>query len=212
MMSNVPRVADHDERRELIAGTFQRHVADHGLAATTFARVAQAAGISVGLIQHYFSGKDELLRFVYEDCLRHRDERIAAVISVGEADGRPIREMIDLALRELLPLDEQRRQEHHVTQNFLAQALHDPVIGGIAARTDHDLHQRLVVAVSNGKLCGEVEPDVGSDAAAARILAAVYGTATRVALVGDTAAEIADTLRPLIAQVFTGECQHHSAA
>ena len=99
-----------------------------------------------------------------------------------------------------------------MTQSFLTQALHDPAISEIAVRADGDQHRRLAVAVANGKTCGEVEADVDEGAAAAGILAAVYGTATRVAMLGASASDVTAALRPLIAQVFTGECHHHSAA
>ena len=210
----MPRVADHDERRTLIARTFQRHVVEHGLQATTFARVAAAAGISVGLIQHYFTSRDELLGYVYLDALRRCADRVAAHIAEGEAAKRPIRDMLKTALRELLPLDVTRAEEFHVTQNLLTQALHDPAVAEIAARAYSDLHQRVAIAVSNGKECGEVEPDVDADSAAARIVATVSGLASRIALAGSSAPtrrqhHVDAVLNPVLALTFTGECRHH---
>ncbi|MFI7071230.1 transcriptional regulator, TetR family [Micromonospora sediminicola] len=210
----MPRVVDHEERRTLIARTFQRHVLVHGLAATTFARVAASAGISVGLIQHYFTNRDELLRFVYLDALRRRDDRIVAHIAEGEAAERPIRDMLAAAVRELLPLDGTRTAEFHITQNLLTQALHDPEIAEVAVRADRDLHLRASVAVRNGKKCGEVEPDVDADTAAARILATAHGLAIRLALTRPPTAtastgHVDAVLGPILAAVFTGRCHHH---
>jgi AcrR family transcriptional regulator len=210
----MPRVADHDERRALITRTFQRHVAEHGLPATTFARVASAAGVSVGLIQHYFASRDELLGFVYTDALRRCDERVATHITEGEAAGRPIRAMLASALHELLPLDAIRTEEFHVTQNLHTQALHDHAVAEIAARADKDLHRRVSTAVNNGKECGEVEPGVDADAAAARIIATTYGLASRIALTGkdDPArrqGHIDAVVNPVLAITFTGDCRRH---
>ena len=56
-------------------------MAEHGFAATTYARVAAAAGISVGLIQHYFADRHELLNYAYDDLIRRRDSRIDAVVA-----------------------------------------------------------------------------------------------------------------------------------
>ncbi len=166
--------------------------------------------MSVGLIQHYFANKDELLRFVYVDALGRRDDRIALHIVEGEAAHQPIRHIVLTALTELLPLDETRAQEFAVTQNLLAQALHDPLIAAVATRADHDLHQRASTAVTNGKECGEVERDVVADVAAARILAMAYGQATRIAVGGpDARLLVDDVLGPVMAGVFTGRCRHH---
>jgi len=210
----MPRVADHDARRALIARTFQRHVVQHGLPATTFARVAAAAGISVGLIQHYFASRDELLRFVYLDALRRRDDRIAMRIAEGEAAERPIRDIVATAVRELLPLDEVRIDEHHVSQNLLTQALHDPALAEVAAGADRALHLRASTAVRNGKECGEVEPGIDAEAAAAGILATTYGLAIRLALAAPVGPSIrqdhADAvLEPVLAITFTGRCRHY---
>jgi AcrR family transcriptional regulator len=213
----MPRVADHDQRRGLIASSFQQHLVQHGLAATTFARVAAEAGVSVGLIQHYFGSRDELLGFVYADALRRRDDRIALHIAEGEAAERPIRDMLAAAVRELLPLDETRVREHHVTQNLLTQALHDPAVAEVAARADRELHRRAAIAVGNGKLCGEVEAGVDPDIAADRILATTRGLAALVVPtpVGDHGGpvgrerRVSAVLDPVIAAVFTGRCRHH---
>lgn len=47
-------------RRQLIDATI-RTIESHGLAETTIARISQAAGLSSGIIGHYFGGKNALL-------------------------------------------------------------------------------------------------------------------------------------------------------
>lgn len=207
----MPRVADHDQRRDLLARAFCGQVARHGLPATTFARVAEDAGVSVGLIQHYFASKDELLRFAYADCLRRRDARIAQHIADGAAAEQPIRSVLAAALDELFPLDEQRSVEHRVIQSLHTQALHDPSVAEIAQRTELDLHGRASTAVSNGKECGEVAPDVDSDVAAARILAVAHGLALRLTLtaVPTLPDDAAAVVGPVLDTVFTGRCHHY---
>src|SRR5690606_2816794 len=103
ILLSMPRVADHDQRRALMTHAFQRILAAEGLQRVTFSKVAADAGISVGLIQHYFANKDELLRFAYEDCLRRSADRVARHITAGEAAGLPISAMLLTALTELLP-------------------------------------------------------------------------------------------------------------
>lgn len=213
----MPRVVDHEERRALIAAAFRAHLVEHGLPATTFARVAAAAGISVGLVQHYFASRDDLLRFVYSDALRRRDDRIAVDIAEGEADQRPIRQILATAVRELLPLDDTRTEEYHVTVNLISQALHDPTIASVAEQADRDLHLRASVAVDNGKECGEVERDIDGPAAASLILATTYGLATRLSVGKPTDPTRRDeqvdaVLGQALATIFTGRCHHFDHA
>ncbi|MCA2223550.1 TetR/AcrR family transcriptional regulator [Nonomuraea aurantiaca] len=86
----MPRVADHDQRRVQIARAFQRLLAAEGLGGVSFSRVAAEAGVSVGLIQHYFAGKDELLRFAYDDAVRRMSERVRVRVREGSDAGLQI--------------------------------------------------------------------------------------------------------------------------
>ncbi|MEV6276741.1 TetR/AcrR family transcriptional regulator [Nocardia sp. NPDC051832] len=205
----MPRTADHDQRRELMAQAFQRLLAAEGLAQVTFARVAAEAGISVGLIQHYFANKAALLRFSYEHCLRRIDARIAAHVDAGEAAHAPISTMLLSCLHELLPVDAERTVEFRVERSLWTSACHDPALAQIARHASLDTHRRVARAIDNGKRCGEVESGIDTDAAAALILATTRGLADTLAL--GIAAKPDDLLRPVLATVFTGRCRHHDA-
>jgi len=57
----VPKVGmEPIRRRQLISATMQA-IDDVGLADATVARIARQAGVSAGIISHYFGGKDGLL-------------------------------------------------------------------------------------------------------------------------------------------------------
>ena len=208
---HVPRVANHDERRALIAGAFQRLLAAEGLGRTSFVRVAAEAGTSVGLIQHYFVNREELLRFAYEECLRSMDARVETQIREGEAAGKPISELLLAGLGELLPVDDERAIEHRVRQNLLTESLGDAALAGVARRAAADMHTRVATAVENGKECGEVRADVDGAVAGSMILATAHGLAGELALVAPRApAPTADeVLRPVVSLVFTGRCRHY---
>lgn len=209
----MARVADHDQRRALIARAFQRLITAQGLGRTTFVRVAAEAGTSVGLIQHYFASKEELLRFAYEDCLQRIDERIGTHIREGEAAGEPISVMMRAALSELLPVDDERQVEFRVRQSLLTQSLNDANLADVARREAAAVHSRVSTAVANGKKCGEVRLDVNGDAAASMIVATALGLAGLVAIERPGAAPPAaladEVLQPVISVVFTGRCRHH---
>lgn len=208
----MPRVADHDERRRTIATAFQQLVADQGLRRTSFVRVAAEAGVSVGLIQHYFANRDELLLFAYQDGLRLIFERVEARIQAGEAAGRPISSMVLDGLGELLPLDDQRTVEYRVQQSLRTEALNDEALARVAEQAVVALHGRVATAIENGKECGEVEAAVDADRTATMIIATADGLAAALALAGPASnqdAPLADAvLRPVLDLVFTGRCRH----
>ena len=57
----VPKRVDHEQRRaEIIVGLWAV-INGRGIEGVTYQAVAQATGISVGRIQHYFASKDDLI-------------------------------------------------------------------------------------------------------------------------------------------------------
>jgi AcrR family transcriptional regulator len=211
----VPKIVDHEERRQLIVQAHQAEVAAHGFGATTYARIAAAAGVSVGTIQHYFADRSELVRYSFESLLQEREARVAALVAAGEKAGQTIHEMLLTALYELLPVNDERRREHSVGQQLRTEAWRDPDLHRLALANDERLLIRLRTAVENGKECGEVLPEVDAQIAAVRIVATVYGLADQLGLAPDSSPEQHllqeqhdAVLAPVIRTVFTGECRH----
>ncbi|MEY7971705.1 TetR/AcrR family transcriptional regulator [Saccharomonospora xinjiangensis] len=200
----MPRVVDHDERRNRIARAFQRLLAAEGFAAASFSKVAAEAGVSVGLIQHYFAGRDALLRFAYDDAGSRLSERVRLRVRGGEAAGHPLARVLLDTLVELLPLDEERDLEYRVRQSLQAQALHHTGLAEVARRAGGDLLRHVTAVVEHGKERGEVESGVDAVLAARTILATVQGLADQVALSGAGTFPASELLRRVVATVFTG--------
>ncbi|TDE08270.1 TetR/AcrR family transcriptional regulator [Jiangella asiatica] len=212
----MPRTADHDARRRQIAAAVVGVVAADGFDAATVARVAAEAGVSVGLVQHYFASKDELLLFAYQQVTGDIGDRVAQLIADGDARRQPISVVVAASLAELLPLDERRRGEYRVARAFLGRALDNPSLASVARATAADLRGRLSAAVTNGKECGEVAPGVDAELAATRLAALVDGLGDQLYLepqrrVGsrDLPAVARRTLGEALAETFTGECRHY---
>ncbi|MEU5153577.1 TetR/AcrR family transcriptional regulator [Glycomyces sp. NPDC021274] len=214
----MPRTADHDLRRAQIAAAVQRIIAHAGFDAATMAAVAREAGISVGLVQHYFTSKDELLRYAYERMTADQLARVGRLIAAGEADRQPIRAILLRCMPELWPLDDARRGEYRVGRVFLARSLDNPTIADLARRTAAVVRAQIARAVENGKECGEVEPDTDAELAATELAALTEGLADDLYRepgraagerpVGDAAAAI---LQARLAVLFPGECRHYSS-
>lgn len=96
-----------------------RVAADRGLEAVSLRHVAAEAGVSAGMVQHYFRTKDEMMAFAL-DVVRERNQiRVnAALARLG--DDPPPRLLLRTMIAALLPLDEQTRDDGRVALAFLA--------------------------------------------------------------------------------------------
>lgn len=76
-----------DERREQIMGAAIKVFARRGIIGTKMSMIAAEAGISHGLLYHYFSSKEELFTTLVEDAMEGAQ---AAMSSVYDLPGTPI--------------------------------------------------------------------------------------------------------------------------
>ncbi len=116
----MPKQVDHEERRQAISAAIWRIVSTQGLEGVSLRTVAAEAGVSMGMVQHYFSSKDDMLMFA----LATLRTRVETRLHDGSPDGGPIRTL----LLQMLPLDEERRAEAQVVAAFLARAAVNPAI------------------------------------------------------------------------------------
>src|SRR5258706_11920 len=106
----MPKTVDHRERRTLIVDALMRVAAARGLEEVSLRHVAAEAGVTSGMVQHYFRTKDEMMAFAFL-VVRERNEA-----RIGEAVGRlgpapQSRDLIRTMLTELLPMDQTRRAD-----------------------------------------------------------------------------------------------------
>nr|BFE38213.1 TetR/AcrR family transcriptional regulator [Actinomadura rugatobispora] len=193
-------------------------ISEHGLDAVTVARTAAAAGISVGLVQHYFRTKDDMLLHAFSHVSAQIRGRIEERIRAGTEHRRPISRVLAEAMAELIPLDGERRTEFRVARAFAGRALDAPRLAEVDVRTADGLRADLAQAVHNGKECGEVEEDLDPWPAAVRLAAVTEGLAMQVyrdpaGVNGTPAARlVADVIDAELAAVFTGECHQYRSA
>ena len=209
----MPRTADHAERRRQIAVAVGELVSERGVDGVTVARTAAAAGMSVGLVQHYFRTKDEMLLHAFNHVSASIRGRVDEHVRAGTEHRRPIASILAEALAEFLPLDETRRTEFRVTRAFAGRALDAPALAEVDVATAKALRDDIARAVHNGKECGEVVQDLDPWPAAVRLAAVTEGLATQVyrdpaGVPADLAASIIESE---LAAVFTGECHQYAA-
>ena len=68
-----------DERRQQIMDAFTLVLADHGYAGSTMLAIAEKAGLSPGLLHHYYSDKSEMLNELLNDLLKGFRLRIKGI-------------------------------------------------------------------------------------------------------------------------------------
>jgi AcrR family transcriptional regulator len=182
----MPKVVDQDERRRLIAEAVRRIAADRGLEAVSLGEVAAEAGISKGLVQHYFSSKDEMLRYATTILRGQVEEQLPA--ELGAADLRA-------TILALLPADEKTRSDALVANAFLMRALKDPEIAERFRAGHAQLRATIAALITERQSAGDVSMDLDPTTEADLLLALVSGLADAV-LLGyrtlDEAAQLVD--------------------
>lgn len=131
----MPKIVDHQQRKELLAEAAWRVIQQDGLDGLSVRRVADEAGLSLGALRHYFETVDELLAF----SMRLVSERANARINRLPFTGN-VRMDIEMVIQELLPLDETRLAEAQVWLAFAGKAVSSPTIRALSLEVHEELY------------------------------------------------------------------------
>jgi AcrR family transcriptional regulator len=110
----MPKIVNHDQRREEIAKVACTVVAQYGFLQATTIRIAEAAGFTTGMIAHYFSSKKEIIQAALHLSLKRVEQRLQ---NEGES--------LEAVLANMLPLDAERLQEACFWTAYWGQVLAD---------------------------------------------------------------------------------------
>ncbi|GGT26073.1 TetR/AcrR family transcriptional regulator [Nonomuraea spiralis] len=172
----MPKQVDHAARRAEIAHAALRLGAREGLAGVSIGRVAQEAGVSKGLVQHYFPAKADLLRasayLLRQEIERH--VRAALLDAAGPADTlrRTLLAVVELGARAPVLL--------LAGHAFLATAVADPDVRELYRAGGDTVHRELAALVA----ATASEPGVEAGAEAHVLLGLARGLADGV-LIGE---------------------------
>jgi AcrR family transcriptional regulator len=122
----MPKIVDHDQRRDQIALVACRVVAENGFDQATIVRIAREAGYTTGMVAHYFDTKQDIIIAALRLVLRRSEERLTR--RAGDAPA----ELLTL-LCESLPIDEQRYIECAFWAAFWGQVSADKKLKRINA-------------------------------------------------------------------------------
>lgn len=181
----MPKQVDHVARRRAIADALWRVVAREGFEGVSLRHVAAEAGVSMGMVQHYFHTKEQMLLFALDTMEERAGARFAAELA-RLPDPPPPRAAVRALLIQLLPLDEPRREEGHSLYALLAGGLRHGELGQRLRTGMEQLREFLTNQVSAGKVASDPE------AAATTLMALTDGLAAHV-LGGFLPPEVAET-------------------
>jgi AcrR family transcriptional regulator len=163
----MPKKVDHEERRREIAAAVLRLVATRGVEAASLRAVAGEAGVSMGAVQHYFTTRDEMLRFA----LAHNNTLLAERGARLLAERQPAtpRETFRLFCDLLLPFDEDSRTAARLWAGLISRACVDEPTRELAAAAYTGLTD-FVVRQLSGAL-----PDADAGRAARHLVSVIEG-------------------------------------
>jgi TetR/AcrR family transcriptional regulator, transcriptional repressor of bet genes len=114
----MPKIVDHDQRRDEIALVACRVVAENGFEQATIVRIAREAGYTTGMVAHYFDTKQDIIVAALRLNLRRIEERLTRPSGEAPAD-------LLTVLCEALPIDADRFMECAVWAAFWGQVSAD---------------------------------------------------------------------------------------
>jgi AcrR family transcriptional regulator len=162
----VPKLVDHQDRREAIARALWRVVDEHGWTRATMREVASEAGVSLGHVQHYFTSRTALLTFAMQFAAEQTADRVAHGLAALDHPPHP-RDVLRLVLTEMLPLGPDARASSRMSAAYVLEALHDPALreqASLGLRDGRALVARLVRdAIAHGQIAPDRDPDIETD-------------------------------------------------
>lgn len=174
--------ADNVDRRSQILDAAVRIVVEKGANGVRMADVAEAAGVSLGLIQHYFRHRDRLL----SETFRYESERISATWrGVVRPDTPPLERLV-----EYIWLCTPAGSESAATSfpgwgfwiDFWSEARREPQLRAEVAPIYASFAAPFVTALADGISSGEFTIRGPVRDVADRMIATIDGTAMRTLL------------------------------
>ena len=190
-----------ERRRELIR-VMAELVAEEGIDGATIRKVARRAGVSTGMVSHYFPAKRDLIMAVHASAGDEFRRRVDAL--AGEAPGpERLRTMLKNALSE-----EVRTLPSSFWLEYVAEASRDEELGRYYTERFGRNNGVLKRSVETGVERGEFRSDLDVDAVADILQALLFGGRVlfgveRGAMTEERAARMAETMLRMIASIST---------
>jgi AcrR family transcriptional regulator len=173
----VPKIVDHDLRKqELVSATWQV-IARTGIVGVTTREIAREAGVSTGVLAHYFANKEELLAAAlnrsHQQVYARLRERTQGLLGL---------DALRVVMLEALPLDEQRLLEAQIEVNFWSLALGHEALRELQHEEFERFWDVLHYRVSEAQKLGQMWPDLDADDVTHQLMVLVEGLSLEAVL------------------------------
>ena len=173
----MPRIVDHDKRREEIVAAAARVISREGMDAATVRRIALEAGYSSGVLDHYFHDKDDILL----SALRASHARIRRRV-LAAMEGLSGLAALRVLLSDNLPIDDQRRDETRLEMQFWARSIADEALASVQRTEADELRREVRRRVREAIEAGEWPAALPAEHAADELLTFVDGVSVHAVL------------------------------
>jgi AcrR family transcriptional regulator len=170
----VPKIVDHEQRRTELANAALRVIGRYGMEAATTRTVAAESGWSTGVLKHYFSSKQDLLRSALDELERANLERFQEAREQPNGFAR-IRE----AVAKILAAGP---EESAVWVAYIERARVDPSTARVWHRGMARWSERWAELVREGQADGSVDARIDPQSAGVELHALVNGLRIAVLL------------------------------
>jgi AcrR family transcriptional regulator len=174
----MPRQVDHDARRRQLTEALLRIASTRGLRAVSMREIAAEAGVSLRVVQYYFTNKQALLESGLTELGARMDRRVRQrAAAAGELTPRGV---FAAVLGTILPFDEQSKLDSMAWTAFYTAALTDPALAAVGLTLPNALENYLTVRLTAAQQAGDVAPDRDPRTEVAGLLALANGLTSSV--------------------------------
>lgn len=177
----MPRIVDHEAKREEIARAVWRLVIREGMAEVSVRNVAREAGMSQGALRHYFSSQADLVLFSMQQVTARVTRRVQALRQLPGSPRQRVRDM----LLQILPMDEERRVELQLWWILVHHSLSDRRLQRHASKVYEQLQSIMREAIEYLEANDALRPGTQLDFEVERLYSLVDGLALHAILKPD---------------------------
>ena len=195
----MPKQVDHHARRLDLLDALMRITRRDGWEGVSLRKVAAEAGVSMGMVQHYFGTKDEMLRFAIEMMAEDVRQRIRERVADLPQPPAP-RVLVETVLSEMIPRASRRQTETEGAAVWMRRFLLSPESLASLGKSAEELRAGLTQQI----LLARPGDQAGAERDAGGLIALIDGLIFNI-VVGqlneDSATEI---LRAQLDYIFAG--------
>lgn len=116
----MPKIVNHDERKNTIAEAMWRVILDKGMEGATVRNIAEEAELSLGALRYYFKTQDDLLIYAMDLVQERAKKRIEKIVLQSLSP----KELVIAMILEIVPVNTDTRIEMEVWFAFIAYVKH----------------------------------------------------------------------------------------